>query len=175
MCCKAQKSARTDLAALGERMHEEQTGRFLRAMVFRAWSEAQRSYTLGFLSHYAADSTLHPYVEALCAPGGVFGGQYGHGFCEAALDSELHEQDGHGRAVPTAGRRAGSFTQGAGRGLRAVCTRAFWRCTGWRFRVRPWQIASTILPGCTVCSAQARASAFLSMRCSFSWAGPAGA
>ena len=89
-----------DLAALGERMHEEQTGRFLRAMVFRAWSEAQRSYTLGFLSHYAADSTLHPYVEALCAPGGVFGGPYGHGFCEAALDSELHEQDGHGRAVP---------------------------------------------------------------------------
>ena len=49
-----------DLAALGGRMHEEQTGRFLRAMVFRAWSEAQRSYTLGFLSHYAADSTLHP-------------------------------------------------------------------------------------------------------------------
>ena len=89
-----------DLAALGGRMHEEQTGRFLRAMVFRAWSEAQRSYTLGFLSHYAADSTLHPYVEALCAPGGVFSGPYGHGFCEVALDSELHEQDGLGRAVP---------------------------------------------------------------------------
>lgn len=89
-----------DLAALGERMHEEETGRFLRAMVFRAWSEAQRSYVLGFLSHYAADSTLHPYVEALCAEGGPFAGPYGHGFCEVALDSDLHEQDGLGRAVP---------------------------------------------------------------------------
>ena len=101
MCCKTQKRRPYDLAALGERMHEEQTGRFLRAMVFRAWSEAQRSYTPRLFKPLC--SRFHPCTpmwEALCAPGGVFGGPYGHGFCEAALDSELHEQDGHGRAVP---------------------------------------------------------------------------
>ena len=89
-----------DLAALGNRLHEEQCGAFLRALVFRAWSPAQRSYVLGFLTHYAADATLHPYVEAACREGGQFCMRHGHGFCEVALDSFFHAKYAGGAAVP---------------------------------------------------------------------------
>ena len=82
-----------DLAGLGERMHEEQCGAFLRSLVFRALTPVQRSYAMGFLTHYAADTTLHPYVAALTAPGGLYDRPYGHGFCEVAMDSYFHEKD----------------------------------------------------------------------------------
>ena len=50
------------LPELGGRMHDEQCGRFLRTMIFAVSTPAQRSYALGFLAHYAADSVMHPYV-----------------------------------------------------------------------------------------------------------------
>ena len=88
-------------------MHEEQCGAFLRSLVFRAFTPAQRSYVMGFLTHYAADATLHPYVAAQTAPGGVFARPYGHGFCEVAMDSWFHQTDqaarrpgGHGGPAP---------------------------------------------------------------------------
>lgn len=87
------------MAALADRIHTRQCGAFLRAMVFRAYSPVQRAYTLGFLTHYAADATLHPYVEALRAPGMPFAMPEGHGFCEVALDTRFHESDGLGPAV----------------------------------------------------------------------------
>lgn len=89
-----------DLAGLGDRMHEEQCGAFLRSLVFRAFTPAQRSYVMGFLTHYAADATLHPYVAAQTAPGGVFARPYGHGFCEVAMDSWFHQTDQGSPAVP---------------------------------------------------------------------------
>lgn len=87
------------MAALGERMHTQQCGRFLRALIFRAYSPAQRSYVLGFLTHYAADSTMHPYIAALTAENGPFARREGHGLAEVALDTYFHEADGLGRAV----------------------------------------------------------------------------
>lgn len=89
-----------DLPELGERMHAEECGAFLRALVFRALTPAQRSYALGFLTHYAADAALHPYVEAACREGGQFGGRHGHGFCEVALDSFFYSRDTGEAAVP---------------------------------------------------------------------------
>lgn len=87
------------MAQLGGRIHAAQCGRFLRALVFRAYSPVQRAYTLGFLTHYAADAALHPYVEAMAREGQPFGMQEGHGFCEVAMDSYFHEKDGLGAAV----------------------------------------------------------------------------
>ena len=87
------------LPVLGERMHTEQCGRFLRALVFRAYTDAQRSYALGFLTHYAADAALHPYVASQTQPGAAFDVREGHGFCEVAMDTYFHEKDGLGPMV----------------------------------------------------------------------------
>lgn len=87
------------LPVLGERMHTEQCGRFLRALVFRAYTDAQRSYALGFLTHYAADAALHPYVASQTQPGAAFDMREGHGFCEVAMDTYFHEKDGLGPMV----------------------------------------------------------------------------
>ena len=97
MCCKAKKRL-YDLAALGGRMLKSRRAAF-RAMVFRAWSEAQRSYTLGF---WPLCSRFHPctYVEAPVRARRRVQRPVWPRVCEVALDSELHEQDGLGRAVP---------------------------------------------------------------------------
>lgn len=91
---------RMDLAAFGGRMHTERTGAFLRGLCRYAVTPAQKDYFMGFLCHYAADTTVHPYVEAVtrcCAP---YGGKAGHGYFESALDSYLHKRDTGCAAVP---------------------------------------------------------------------------
>lgn len=90
------------LPAFGGRMHEENTGAFLRALIARADTPARRSYALGFVCHYAADGVLHPYVERLTMPGQLYSEPGGHGYLEIALDSELHRQDTGDAAVPVA-------------------------------------------------------------------------
>ena len=91
-----------DLPALGNQMHSEHTGSFLRALVRFAKSPAQISYTMGFLCHYGADTVLHPYVGALTVPGSAYDMDGGHGYFEAALDSRLHQADHGSPAVPAA-------------------------------------------------------------------------
>lgn len=81
-----------DLEQLGTRMHDEQCGRFLRTLIFSAHTPAQMNYALGFVTHYAADSVMHPYIEFQSSEAGQFPMPYGHGFCEVALDSMFHEQ-----------------------------------------------------------------------------------
>ncbi len=81
-----------ELAQLGGRMHDEQCGRFLRALIFSAHTPAQMNYALGFVTHYAADSIMHPYIEFQCSEAGQFRMPHGHGFCEVSLDSLFHEQ-----------------------------------------------------------------------------------
>lgn len=91
-----------DLPALGRRLHNEKTGPFLRSLVNHVRTVPQIEYAMGFLSHYAADTVVHPYVEALCRPGMPYAQKGGHGYFEAALDTLLHEQDTGSAAVPAA-------------------------------------------------------------------------
>lgn len=51
---------------LGSLLHEYRTGAFLHALCRRAkdGSDVDRDFALGFLTHYALDSTVHPYVYA---------------------------------------------------------------------------------------------------------------
>lgn len=91
---------RYDLPALGRRLHEENTGPFLLCMFRRVRTVAQIEFVLGFLSHYAADTVLHPYIAALCQPGMPYAEAGGHGYFEIALDSTLHEQDTGDALVP---------------------------------------------------------------------------
>ncbi|MUT94444.1 MAG: hypothetical protein EP147_00265 [Subdoligranulum sp.] len=63
-----------DLPTLGNRMHEEKTGEFLRSLCRHVKSRPQVEYALGFLSHYAADTVVHPFVYAMCQPGQPYAG-----------------------------------------------------------------------------------------------------
>lgn len=102
-CYRAWKSGEKrgeDLPALGARMHDENTGAFLRALVQNAVTPVQRSYALGFLSHYAADCTVHPYVVCVTGEGGPYDRPGGHGYFEIAVDSHLYELDAGKLAVP---------------------------------------------------------------------------
>ena len=89
-----------DLPTLGNRMHEEKTGEFLRSLCRHVKSRPQVEYALGFLSHYAADTVVHPFVYAMCQPGQPYAGPGGHGYLEIALDSTLHEEDTGSALVP---------------------------------------------------------------------------
>ena len=102
-CYQAWKSGakRTiNLPALGNRMHEESTGAFLKALSHHAVTPVQKDYFLGFLCHYATDTVVHPYVEAVTRCCAAYGGPTGHGKFEIALDSHLHEKDTGKAAVP---------------------------------------------------------------------------
>lgn len=130
-CYRAWKSGEKrgeDLPALGARVHDENTGAFLRALVKYAATPAQRSYALGFLSHYAADCTVHPYVVCVTKEGGPYCRPGGHGYFEIALDSFLHEQDTGRPAVPvddTTPRLAGAALAEVGALLQKSLREAF--------------------------------------------------
>lgn len=51
----------------GHMLHTYRTGKFLCTLVqgAKAAGTAERSYAMGFLTHYALDSTVHPYVYAV--------------------------------------------------------------------------------------------------------------
>ena len=74
-------------------MHEEKTGAFLRSLCANVKTRPQVEYALGFLSHYAADTVVHPFIYAMCKPGCPYAGKGGHGYLEIALDSTLHADD----------------------------------------------------------------------------------
>ena len=61
-------------------------------------------YALGFLSHYAADTVVHPFVCAMCEPGQPYAGKGGHGYLEIALDSTPPCR-GHRRGAGAGGGR----------------------------------------------------------------------
>ncbi len=81
---------RYHISKLGTVMHNERTGLFLTNMFRMAATDRQKDYCLGFLCHYALDSTLHPYVTFITD---TYGSRYnipsGHGYFESALDSRI--------------------------------------------------------------------------------------
>ncbi len=79
--------SKVNMQKLGSRIHAEKTGVFLCALLCGAKTAAQKSYSMGFLTHYAADSVMHPYVAAQTSEGGQFNRNGGHMFCESAMDS----------------------------------------------------------------------------------------
>ena len=87
----AEKS--TTVAALGNAMHE-QPGRVFferaRGVVRQAKDrDAALAYALGFVCHFALDSTCHPYVERYTRESGV-----SHCEIETEFDNQLMREDG---------------------------------------------------------------------------------
>lgn len=80
------------LPRLGSVMHHEKTGAFLLALVKNAVTPVQRDYALGFLCHYATDTTFHPFVYAhSLRSDGSFSSTV-HCTLEHTLDSWLYKQ-----------------------------------------------------------------------------------
>ncbi len=84
---KSAPNRRFDLKGLGNQMHTHCTGAFLRNLCKEAKTQSQLDYFMGFLAHYTIDTTMHPYVQALCQKGGLYAGKCGHGLFEIALDT----------------------------------------------------------------------------------------
>lgn len=106
---------------LGNAMHEQKGEVFFtraRTVVENAPDkDAALAYALGFVCHFALDSTCHPYVEAYVRESGV-----GHCEIETEFDNALMREDGldphkvlHGQPHQT--------QPGAGRGHRALLRR----------------------------------------------------
>ena len=86
---------------LGSLMHTKKTGDFLIALAKAcADSEITRAYCCGFFSHYAADTTVHPFVYAHSRD--EHGGYSGTAHCtlEHALETLTYRRRGHCKGVP---------------------------------------------------------------------------
>lgn len=88
----AEKS--TPVAALGNAMHDEQGRTFFdrarRVVHEEADREAALAYALGFVCHFALDSTCHPFVEQFTRESGVT-----HCEIETEFDNMLLRRDGY--------------------------------------------------------------------------------
>ena len=82
-----------NLPLIGSRLHDENTGAFLKSIVANAKTKSQQEYVLGFLSHYAADCTIHPFIVMLTEEGMPYNREGGHGYSEIAIDSFLKKKD----------------------------------------------------------------------------------
>ncbi len=92
--------SKVNMQKLGSKIHSEKCGKFLCALVIYAKTPIQRSYALGFITHYAADTVMHPYVAAMSENGAQFEGAGGHGFCEVAMDTHFYKLDTGKNGVP---------------------------------------------------------------------------
>lgn len=99
-CGKSAPSATLTCPPWATACTRKRTGEFLRCLCRHVKSRPQVEYALGFLSHYAADTVVHPFVYAMCQPGQPYAGPGGHGYLEIALDSTLHEEDTGSALVP---------------------------------------------------------------------------
>lgn len=81
------------MQALGQRLHKESCGVFLSNMVQLSKTDSQKWYTLGFLTHNAADALIHPYVAFITGASQRYNRPCGHGFFEIAFDCTLYKKD----------------------------------------------------------------------------------
>lgn len=87
---------------LGSMMHTQKTNDFLIALAKACLkSEITRAYCCGFFSHYAADTTFHPFVYAHSrGEDGRYSGTV-HCTLEHALETLLYRRRGHSTGVAT--------------------------------------------------------------------------
>lgn len=86
---------------VGTLLHTKRTDDFLLAMLDAcAGAELSRAYALGFFTHYAADTTCHPFVyaHALTAQGGY--SSTAHCLLEHRLETLHYRRTGHPSGLP---------------------------------------------------------------------------
>jgi len=88
-------------APFGNTLHERRTGAFLTSLfaAARCGTAAQQAYALGFLTHYALDTTAHPYVYSQSnRPDGSYSSEK-HLALEKRWDARKYRADGR-RGAP---------------------------------------------------------------------------
>jgi len=92
------KTPRTqELRQMAATLHQQNTNRFLMNLLCLAakGDENQRLYALGFLSHYAADQVIHPYVYAYSVDTRGRLRVTPHLMLEARLDTWIWQREGN--------------------------------------------------------------------------------
>lgn len=86
---------------LGNRLHSYRTGAFLCALcrLAKDGTDVDRAYALGFLTHYALDSTVHPYVYCKSYDEAGKYSSVRHTRLEKHWDSLYYQREG-GRGTP---------------------------------------------------------------------------
>ena len=118
-------AANRPISALGGRLHSERTADFLMALLARAGGadDDARAYALGFLTHYAADTTVHPYVYAHAFDrAGCYRSNL-HCGLEAAMDTWAYHGEG-GRGIPRQMQGVAALSPAQCDGIAAVLTGA---------------------------------------------------
>lgn len=86
---------------VGSQLHNQNTADFLLALLHAcAGSELTRAFALGFFTHYATDTTFHPFVSAFAfTPKGVYSTN-AHCLLEAQLETLHYRRTGHETGLP---------------------------------------------------------------------------
>lgn len=86
----------TRVFKLGEAMHAQRVGQMLRAILTAAAKGEQsvKAWAAGYLSHYALDTVIHPFVYANSFSNGKYATHL-HLLLEKAMDTWLYRQQGH--------------------------------------------------------------------------------
>lgn len=108
------------LAKLGQRLHLERCGPLLTALVRNADSDVKKGYVLGFLSHNAADATIHPWIEAE---------ERVHADLEQKIDSLYLLRD-KGRSIPQPGDCMARLRPDKGMEIGALLSRCVYEVYG---------------------------------------------
>lgn len=87
---------------LGNTLHSRRTGAFLMELCRRArvGDGVDRAYALGFLTHYALDSTVHPYVYAQSNREDGAYSSTKHVMLEKSWDTLFFRQEGNATGTP---------------------------------------------------------------------------
>ncbi|MDR3051895.1 MAG: zinc dependent phospholipase C family protein [Oscillospiraceae bacterium] len=96
------RANRAAVESVGTLLHERRTNAFLLALLRHGMRSGPDSlaYALGFVTHYAADSTAHPFVYAHSFDAAGAYQSNLHCGLEAALDTWLYREQGHPQGVP---------------------------------------------------------------------------
>lgn len=80
------------LPLLASRMHNTHIAEFINSLVKKSKGNSVLTvYTLGYLTHYAVDRIVHPYVFSV-TENAVNKGKHSHDFLEAAFDTWLYRK-----------------------------------------------------------------------------------
>ena len=95
------KKGGTNLPAVANAMHKTKTGAFLKSLVGNAGtSTLLKSFVYGFLSHYATDTVMHPYIYTKSfEENGDYNGNK-HCKYEHAMEVYVYRRSGNMRGLP---------------------------------------------------------------------------
>lgn len=85
---------------LRKRLQTEKTGEFLKGIVSLATTPEQQSYVLGFVTYYAADCIMNPFIKAMCESEMPYHQKNGVLWLESSIDTWLAKKNINDTVAP---------------------------------------------------------------------------